>query len=82
MHVISGQVNDIIYGKTYQHNNRDGLSSSKLLTVQVENSHNTHDNNRHAVNGDHTLDEITCGIKQDNEGENDGNDYTLYRILN
>jgi hypothetical protein len=47
------------------------------LAVQVENGHDTHDYNRDAVNGDHTLDEITCGIKQDDEGEDNCNDDTL-----
>jgi len=82
VHVIGRQVDNIIYGKTDEYNDWDGLSGSKLLTVQVENGHNTHNYYRYAVNGDHTLDEITCGIEQDNEGEENCNKYSLDCILN
>lgn len=82
VHVISGQVDDVINWEADEHDDRDGFSGTKLLAIQMENSHNAHDYNRHTIDGNNALDKVTRGIEQNYERENDGDDYALDCVQN
>jgi len=48
----------------------------------VHNGHDTDDYYRYAENGDYTLYNVSGSIKEDKEGEEDRDDYTLNSIFN
>lgn len=77
MHVICGEMHNIIDWESDQNNERNGLSCTKLKTSHVHKGHDCDNNNRYAPYRNSTLNNVPGCVKKNEKGEENGDDDTL-----
>lgn len=77
MHVVCSQMEDIVDGKSDEHDHSDGLVWAELLAIPVHKGDDTEDDDCHAEDGGKTGNEVASNHHQNNEWEADGGNNTL-----
>jgi len=77
MHVVCREMHDIIDWEADQNNERNRLCGSKLQISHVHEGHNSDNNDRYAPYRYNALNDVSGGVKKNEEGEENWNDNSL-----